>query len=146
MEVQLLVVEGCPHQEQARRDLEAALRGSIIETPIQVVLVGSQDDAEFLRFPGSPTIRIDGEDVDPRPDLPVGLACRTYRDATGKTVGSPPIERIRAAVEARRRGRLRTFQRDGAGLVAAVAREVADDEAADEEGGSGSAHPPDAGR
>lgn len=129
--VQLLAVEGCPHLDQARRDLQAVLRESIIETPIQVVLVGSVEDAEFLEFPGSPTIRVNGEDVDPQPNLAVGLACRTYVDATGAQLGSPPVERIRAVVQAHRRGRLQAFQREEAGHVAAVARQAAADEAAE---------------
>ncbi|HEX8938740.1 MAG TPA: hypothetical protein VF763_01145 [Candidatus Limnocylindrales bacterium] len=134
LSVQLLAVEGCPHLERAQRDLQAVLRESIIETPIQVVLVGSQEDAEFLRFPGSPTIRIDGEDVDPRPDAPIGLACRTYLDAQGRLVGSPPLERIRAVVQAHRRARLQSFQANEAGMVAATARAAAADEAADATG------------
>lgn len=110
--------------ERARRDLESVLRKGIIETPVQVILVNSQDDADFLHFPGSPTIRIDGDDVDPRPELPVALACRMYRDDQGRSVGSPPIEAIRAAVDAHRRGRLREFQREEAGKVARFAREA----------------------
>lgn len=128
LSIQLLAVEGCPHLERARHDLEAVLRESIIETPIQLVLVGSPEDAEFLSFQGSPTIRVDGADIDPQPDLPVGLACRTYVGAAGERLGSPPVERIRAAVQAYRRGRLRSFQRDEAGRVAATALRAAADE------------------
>jgi len=121
---ELLVVEDCPHLEQARRDLESVLRKGIIETPVQVILVNGPDDAEFLHFQGSPTIRINGEDIQPQPELPVALACRTYRDGRGRSVGSPPIEAIEAAVEAHRRSRLQEFQRDEAGKVARFAREA----------------------
>jgi hypothetical protein len=129
LRVELLAVEDCPHLEQARRDLESVLRKGIIETPIQLIFVASQEDAEFLGFQGSPTIRIQGEDVVPQPDLPVALACRIYRDAAGRTLGSPPIEVIAAAVEAPRRGRLETFQREEAAKVADFARraDAADD-------------------
>lgn len=120
--VELLAVEDCPHLEQARRDLESILRTGIIETPIQLVFVGSQDDAEFLGFQGSPTIRINGDDVVPQPELPIALACRVYRDADGRTVGSPPIESIRSAIDAHRRGRLERFQREEAAAVAEFAR------------------------
>ena len=52
-----------------------------------------------------------------------------YRDAAGRTLGSPPIEVIAAAVEAHRRGRLETFQREEAAKVADFARraDAADD-------------------
>ncbi len=127
LRVELLVTEGCPHLSRARADLEEVLRKGIVEVPIQVVIVGSAEDAELLHFPGSPTIRINGEDVVPA-DLPVALACRVYRDSQGRTSGSPPIEAIRAAVDAHRRGRLEAFQRGEAKLLADAARR------ADEEG------------
>ncbi len=129
LRVELLAVEDCPHLEQARRDLESVLRKGIIETPIQLIFVTSQEDAEFLGFQGSPTIRIGGEDVVPQPELPVALACRIYRDADGRALGSPPIEAIAAAVDAHRRGRLETFQREEAAKVAEFARraDAADD-------------------
>ena len=129
LRVELLTFEGCPHLDQARRDLERVLRESIIETPVQVVYVSSFEDAEFLGFQGSPTIRINGDDVDPQPELPIGVGCRLYSDDEGRPVGSPPVARIRAAVEAHRRGRLREFQRQEAGLVAEYAASAAAAEA-----------------
>jgi len=124
LRVELLAVEDCAHLEQTQRDLETVLRKGIIEVPIQVIYVTSQDDAEFLSFQGSPTVRVNGEDVDPRPELPIGLGCRMYRSPEGALVGSPPIEVIRAAVEAHRRGRLQAFQREEAAKVAEFAREA----------------------
>ena len=137
LRVELLVVEDCPHLEQARRDLETVLRRGIIETPVQVIFVSSQEDADYLGFQGSPTIRIDGEDVVPQPDLPVALACRIYRDADGRAHGSPPIEVVEAAVKAHRRGRLEAFRRQEAGLLAEVARQAEAADASAEEGGAG---------
>jgi hypothetical protein len=124
LRVELLAIEDCPHLEQAHRDLESVLHKGIIETPIQLIFVGGPEDAEFLGFQGSPTIRIDGEDVVPQPDLPVALGCRVYRDTQGRMLGSPPIESIRAAVDRHRRGRLEAFQRQEAGLIAEFAREA----------------------
>lgn len=128
--VELLAVEDCPHLEAALRDLEGVLGSGIIEVPVQVIFISSRDDAEFLEFRGSPTIRINGDDVVPQPELPIALACRIYRDADGRPRGSPPIESIRAAVDAHRRGRLEAFQREEAAKVAEFAR------AADEAGAS----------
>jgi len=132
LHVELLALEDCPHLEAARRDLEAVLRKGIIEVQIQLVFVTGPDDAEFLHFQGSPTIRINGEDVVPQPELPVAIGCRIYRDAEGRAQGSPPIEAIRAAVERHRRGRLEVFQREEAAKVAAFAREADSAEASDE--------------
>lgn len=122
--MELLVVQDCPHLEQARRDLQTVLARGIIEVPIQLIYVTSADDAEFLHFQGSPTIRVNGDDVVPQPELPIALACRVYRDAEGGALGSPPIESIRAAVDAHRRDRLQEFQRDEAAKVAEFARKA----------------------
>ncbi len=124
LRVELLALEDCPHLEGARRDLEAVLRKGIIEVPIQLIFVTGPEDAEFLHFQGSPTIRINGDDVVPQPDLPVAMGCRIYRDAEGRMQGWPPIEAIRAAVDAHRRGRLESFQRDEAAKIAEFAREA----------------------
>jgi hypothetical protein len=124
LRVELLVIEECPHLSQARADLESVLSGSIFETPIQLVIVNGFEDAEFLKFQGSPTIRINGEDVVPQPELPVAMACRVYRDAEGRPVGSPPIEAIRAAVDAHRRDRLEAFRQGEAKLLAEAARQA----------------------
>ena len=124
LRVELLAVEDCPHLEQASRDLEGVLRKGIIEVPIQLVFVTSFEDAEFLRFQGSPTIRVNGDDVVPQPELPIAFGCRIYRDAEGRSLGSPPIEAIRAAIDAHRRGRLEAFQREEAAKVAEFAREA----------------------
>ena len=132
LHVELLAIEDCPHLERARRDLEAVLRKGIIEVPIQLVFVTGPEDAEFLHFQGSPTIRINGEDVVSQPDLPVAMGCRIYRDAEGRMQGWPPIEAIRAAVDAHRRGRLEAFQRDEADKVAEFEREADAAEASSE--------------
>jgi hypothetical protein len=124
LRVELLAVEACPHLEQANRDLRSVLGTSIIEVPIQTILVSTQDEAEFLDFHGSPTIRVNGEDVVPEPDLPIALACRLYRDEEGRIVGSPPLSAIKAAVSAHRRGRLEAFRRDEAATLARFAREA----------------------
>jgi hypothetical protein len=137
--VELLAVEECPHLEQARRDLESVLRTGIIEVPIQLVLVGSREDAEFLDFPGSPTIRINGDDVVPQPGLPVGLACRVYRGADGNALGSPPVGAIQSAVDAHRRDRLEQFQREEAAKVADFARAADAAELAHATGSAGEA-------
>ena len=132
LHVELLAIEDCPHLERVRRDLEAVLRKGIIEVPIQLVFVTGPEDAEFLHFQGSPTIRINGEDVVSQPDLPVAMGCRIYRAAEGRMQGWPPIEAIRAAVNTHRRGRLEAFQRDEAAKVAEFAREADAAEASSE--------------
>jgi hypothetical protein len=115
LRVELLVTPDCPHQEPTRAALHRVLSEGAIETPIQVVLVSTLDDAEFLGFPGSPTVRIDGEDlVPPSAGGPATLACRLYVQPDGTLAGTIPDEVMRSAVKRHRSGRLQAFQRDEA--------------------------------
>jgi hypothetical protein len=47
------------------------------------VPISSEDQAKALLFPGSPTIRINGDDVEPAETNMPGLACRLYANSTG---------------------------------------------------------------
>jgi hypothetical protein len=78
----------------ARQNLVEVLTEDAFETPIQMVVVTSDSDAQLLGMRGSPTILIDGVDIEPDFDGPHGLAARAY--------GSGPVPDkplIRAAVE-----------------------------------------------
>ncbi len=59
--------------------------------------VASDEAAETERFLGSPTVRVDGVDVEPGATLPhtFGLSCRLYRTTDGLR-GTPPDEWILA--------------------------------------------------
>lgn len=78
----------------ARQNLVEVLTEDAFETPIQMVAVTSDADAELLGMRGSPTILIDGVDLEPERDAPLGLASRSYGDGP-----VPDKALIRAAVE-----------------------------------------------
>ena len=78
----------------ARQNLVEVLTEDAFETPIQMIAVASQADAELLGMRGSPMIRIDGVDIDPEWDGPIGLASRAY-----EADGVPGKPLIRRAVE-----------------------------------------------
>jgi hypothetical protein len=63
------------------------------------IAVNDADTARSIGFLGSPTIRIDGQDVElsARSAQTFGLTCRTYV-AGGRRAGVPPIEWIRGAI------------------------------------------------
>ena len=62
---------------------------------IDVREVASDADARREEFVGSPTIRIDGRDIQPVPEEPVGLSCRVYRLADGRTSPLPDRQEVR---------------------------------------------------
>lgn len=94
MRVELLYADGDPAAMEARQRLVEVLTEDAFETPIQMIAVTTPGDAELLEMRGSPMIRIDGLDVDPAWDGPVGLAPRFYGDGP-----VPDKALLRAAVE-----------------------------------------------
>ena len=99
MQIELLYWDGCPSYPEAKTMLEEVLASRGIDTPIQMRHVRTDDEAEALSFPGSPTIRVDGRDVDPagaggRP----ALNCRIYYLPDGKVSPVPTREQLEAAL------------------------------------------------
>jgi len=92
--VELLYWDGCPSHPAALADLRAALGG---RDEVVVREIGSEEEAVAERFPGSPTIRVDGADLFPI-DEPPGLTCRIYRLADGRFSPTPDPEALRAAL------------------------------------------------
>jgi hypothetical protein len=95
VKVELLFWKGCPSYPEA----EELLRDVVGEAAVEVHEVTTQEEAEALRFPGSPTIRIDGVDIDPdgaqaRP----ALNCRIYRLPNGRVSPVPTREMLEAAL------------------------------------------------
>jgi hypothetical protein len=99
MDIEFLYWEGCPSYPEARELLGEVLAERRPDARVEVREVKSQAEAEELRFPGSPTIRIDGRDVDPdgasaRP----ALMCRIYRKPDGGVSPVPTREQLEAAL------------------------------------------------
>ncbi len=84
MHIELLFWAGCPSHERALDELREAVAGAGMNPDaIAVREVASDDQANAEGFVGSPTIRIDGVDVQPPDDEPTGLTCRVYRRRDG---------------------------------------------------------------
>jgi hypothetical protein len=62
--------------------------------------VKTQTEARLERFVGSPTIRIDGVDVQPPGEEPVGLTCRVYRRRDGRISPTPDPADVRDTLRA----------------------------------------------
>jgi hypothetical protein len=100
MRVELLFWAGCPSHPRALSDLRGALVESGLDPDCVIVReVENETDAETERFVGSPTIRIDGVDVQPPLDEPVGLTCRIYRRRDGRISPTPDPADLRDALD-----------------------------------------------
>ncbi len=99
-DVQLLWWRGCPSWEEALAILREEMTAAGIDpNSLCVHEIRSDDDAELEGFVGSPTIRVDGGDIDPPRDQPIGLTCRVYRLGDGRISPLPDRERLRQALE-----------------------------------------------
>ncbi len=76
--VEVLVTEGCPHAGQAVERVERVLRSLAPEAALTIRTVRDRDEALALAFPGSPTIRVNGTDLEGADVAPPALACRRY--------------------------------------------------------------------
>ena len=98
--VEFLFWEECPSHGEALALLREVLAETGRESELQVVEVHTHDDAVRLAFPGSPTIRVDGRDVDPagaaagRP----ALTCRIYHLPDGRPSPVPSRTHLEEAL------------------------------------------------
>jgi hypothetical protein len=89
--VELLWWEGCPSWPEALNELQAAMSAVGLD-PAHVVVreIDDHAQAEIEGFVGSPTIRVDGRDVQPPEDAePPGLTCRIYHLRDGRVSPTP---------------------------------------------------------
>ena len=94
MIIEVLYVLGCPNHQKTVKRLRSALRAAAIDAAIQEIEVTDDAMARRLEFLGSPTIRVNGRDVEPNPQSSYGLACRLYSNGTGV----PALEVLRRAI------------------------------------------------
>lgn len=97
--VEILYFDGCPNHHPAVALVERLSRELGIEPEVRLVNVPDEEAARRLRFLGSPTIRVDGVDVDPRTEErgDYALSCRVFRTEAG-IVGRPDERWVREAL------------------------------------------------
>lgn len=99
MRIELLYTPGCPNRPLALERIRTALETLGVPATVAELEVGSIEEAVRLRFPGSPTVRVDGADVEPegRSGRPYGTMCRVYSGDEG-VEAAPPLAMIIAAI------------------------------------------------
>jgi hypothetical protein len=99
--VEVLTFEGCPHAEPALELVRRAIAESGVGATVRRVDVPDAEAAAAQRFLGSPTIRVNGRDIEPgvaERDQYV-LSCRIYRTEDGFR-GEPDERWLREALSA----------------------------------------------
>ena len=99
MKIEVFYFDGCPSFPKAMDQVKSVLKEEHVEIAIETVAVETHEDALTHQFLGSPTIRVNGLDVEvqSRGREDFGLKCRLY--GNGKNlVGIPDINLIREAI------------------------------------------------
>ncbi len=98
--VELLYFKGCPNVEAVRALVQRVAVDEGVTPDLRLVEV-TPEDAERLRFLGSPSVRVNGRDVESGADErdTFVFACRVYRTPVGFS-GQPASEWVRAALTA----------------------------------------------
>jgi hypothetical protein len=98
--VEFLWWEGCPSHEQAHAQLRSVMTEEGLDPDaVELREIDTDAAARSESFVGSPTIRVDGRDVQPPlQDATVALTCRVYRLRDGRYSPIPDPDDVRAAL------------------------------------------------
>jgi hypothetical protein len=91
--VELLYFASCPNYEGVLDLIERTAAELGLEPQIDLVEVSDAEAAVELRFLGSPTVRVDGRDVEPGADArrDFTFSCRLYRTDSGVVEAPDPV-------------------------------------------------------
>jgi hypothetical protein len=97
--IEVLSLEGCPHAQPALELVERVVDELGVEANVRRFDVFDLEAATSHRFLGSPTIRVNGRDVEPGAEQRSGfaLSCRVYRTERG-FAGQPEERWLREAL------------------------------------------------
>lgn len=98
IKIELLYFEGCPSWKNALENLKTAMKSEgINDASIKFVLIANDDDAMKEKFLGSPSFRINGQDLWPEERKTYFLGCRVYLIENGLK-GFPTISMLRSKI------------------------------------------------
>jgi hypothetical protein len=104
--VELLWWAGCPSWEEARRLVRNEMAAAGLDPDRLEIREIRTDEAAVLEdFVGSPTIRVNGRDIQHAGDQPIGLTCRVYHLRDGRISALPDAADVREALRGATEGR-----------------------------------------
>jgi hypothetical protein len=99
MHIEILYFDGCPNIRETLERVRDVVRRLDVEADIETTEVETDEQARELDFRGSPSVRVEGRDIEPNVEgrTTVGRGCRVYTTPEG-TRGVPPAEMIKDAL------------------------------------------------
>jgi hypothetical protein len=115
MKIELLIFDGCPNHEPAEKLIRDTVEELGIDADIEIINVADHDDAVAKRFLGSPSIRINDQDIEieENESTQYSMRCRMYRTGSGHS-GVPSKQQLANALKiAQRRSEMCLEQKQG---------------------------------
>ena len=97
--IKFLYWEECQSHDEALSRLRKVIAEDRIDAEIEIIRVQSDEEAKRLRFTGSPTILVDGKDIQPPTTTHYSMACRAYQLEDGRISPLPSEAMIRKALK-----------------------------------------------
>jgi hypothetical protein len=97
MKIDLLYFDGCPSWQAGLANLKAALEAEGLQADIRLVRVESNEDAERMKFLGSPSFQVEGVDWWLEQRERYDLSCRVYQTPQGLK-GAPTVDMLREKI------------------------------------------------
>src|SRR5229473_7118800 len=99
MKIEVLYFDGCPNHKPTVERVQELLREEGVSAEVLEVNVSDASIAQRVGFLGSPSVRVNGLDVEPetRAARDYGMMCRTY-SVDGRREGLPSREMLRQAI------------------------------------------------
>ena len=83
MKIELFYFDGCPSWQNGLKNLKTALQEEGLVESVALVKVADDASANQFKFLGSPSFRIDGQDLWPEERESYSLSCRVYPTQEG---------------------------------------------------------------
>lgn len=99
LRVSFLYYEECPSHDLALQRLREVMAEESIADEVEVIKVETEEQAHESHFVGSPTIRVDGQDIDSPSDPRYALTCRVYHLKDDRISPLPSKDMIRRALQ-----------------------------------------------
>jgi hypothetical protein len=98
MKIEMLYFDGCPSWKNGLKNLQSALEEEGLTVPIDVIEVKDNEQANQLKFLGSPSFRFDGQDLWSEERETYALSCRVFPSSEG-IKGFPSVAMMRAQLK-----------------------------------------------
>jgi hypothetical protein len=94
VKIQLLYFKDCPSWQNGLKNLRSVLQTEKLDASVVLVEVKDNNDAARLKFLGSPSFQVDGQDLWPEDRDTYSFSCRVYSTPDGMR-GYPTTEMLR---------------------------------------------------